>query len=174
MTTEGGVRVPGLFWWPGVIKGGRVSDGLFDLTDMFNTSLALAGVDVTAAIPADRYIDGIDQTGFLLADDGQSAREAIYYYNADMFAGVRWRYYKMALNELQVGSGTHRDFGGLDNVQLMTPTNGYMYNLYLDPRERKSVLIKKGWVPSYALGPLMAVHLGTMAKYPPEVAIRMR
>ena len=174
MTTEGGVRVPGLFWWPGVIKGGRVSDGLFDLTDMFNTSLALAGVDVTAAIPADRYIDGIDQTGFLLADDGQSAREAIYYYNADMFAGVRWRYYKMALNELQVGSGTHRDFGGLDNVQLMTPTNGYMYNLYLDPRERKSVLIKKGWVPSYALGPLMAVHLGTMAKYPPEVAIKMR
>ena len=174
MTTEGGVRVPGLFWWPGTIKGGRVSDGLFDLTDMFNTSLALAGVDAAQAIPADRYVDGIDQTGFLLADDGQSAREAVFFYNMDMFAGVRWRYYKMALSELQVGSGTHRDFGGLDNVQVMTPASGYMYNLYLDPRERKSVLIKKGWAPSYALGPLMAVHGATMAKYPPKVKVRMR
>jgi arylsulfatase A-like enzyme len=174
MTTEGGVRVPGIFWWPGMIKGGRVSDGLFDMTDMFNTSLALGGVDVSKSIPSDRYIDGIDQTGFLLADNGQTAREAVYYYNADMFAGVRWRYYKMALSELEVGSGNVRDFGGLDNIRTVTPMNGFMYNLYLDPRERKSILIEKGWAPSYALGPLLAVHGATMAKYPPKAKIRTR
>jgi arylsulfatase len=174
MTTEGGVRVPGIFWWPGMIKGGRVSDGLFDMTDMFNTSLALGGVDVSKSIPSDRYIDGIDQTGFLLADNGQTAREAVYYYNADMFAGVRWRYYKMALSELEVGSGNVRDFGGLDNIRTVTPMNGFMYNLYIDPRERKSILIEKGWAPSYALGPLLAVHGATMAKYPPKAKIRTR
>lgn len=174
MTTEGGVRVPGIFWWPGMIKPGRVSDGLFDMTDMFNTSLALGGVNAAKAIPSNRYIDGIDQTGFLLADNGQSAREAVFYYNADMFAGVRWRYYKMALSELEVGSGNVRDFGGLDNVRTVIPITGFMYNLYLDPRERKSILIEKAWVPSYALGPLMAVHGATMAKYPPKAAIRVR
>lgn len=174
MTTEGGVRVPGLFWWPGMIKGGRVSDGLFDLSDMFNTSLSLAGVDAQKVIPADRYIDGIDQSGFLLADDGQSAREAVFYYNADMMAGVRWRYYKMALSEMEVGSGNVHDFGGLDNVHLVVPSSGYMYNLYLDPRERKTLLIEKGWAPAYALGPLMAVHGATMAKYPPKAKIRFR
>lgn len=174
MTTEGGVRVPGIFWWPGMIKGGRVSDGLFDMTDMFNTSLALGGVDVSKSIPSDRYIDGIDQTGFLLADNGQTAREAVYYYNADMFAGVRWRYYKMALSELEVGSGNVRDFGGLDNVRTVIPMTGFMYNLYLDPRERKSILIEKAWAPSYVLGPLLAVHGATMAKYPPKAKIRTR
>jgi arylsulfatase A-like enzyme len=58
-TLEGGVRVPGLFWWPGMIKPGRVSDGLFDMTDMFNTSLALAGVDAAKAVPADRTLTGL-------------------------------------------------------------------------------------------------------------------
>ena len=38
-TLEGGVRVPGIFWWPGMIKPGRVSDGLFDMTDMFNGAM---------------------------------------------------------------------------------------------------------------------------------------
>lgn len=173
-TLEGGVRVPGIFWWPGMIKPGRVSDGLFDMTDMFNTSLALAGVDAGKAVPADRYIDGIDQTPFLLADNGESAREAVYFWNVDQFAGVRWRYYKMAISEIQVGTGSVRDFGGLDNAQVITPLNGLMYNLYLDPKERKSVLIEKAWAPSYALGPLIAVHGGTMAKYPPKAKIRFR
>ncbi|MFM5915687.1 arylsulfatase [Chakrabartia godavariana] len=173
-TLEGGVRVPGIFWWPGMIKPGRVSDGLFDMTDMFNTSLAVAGVDVAKAVPADRYIDGIDQSSFLLADNGESAREAVYFWNADQFAGARWRYYKMAISEIQVGTGSVRDFGGLDNAQVITPLNGFMYNLYLDPKERKSVLIEKAWVPSYALGPLLAVHGATMVKYPPKAKVRFR
>lgn len=173
-TLEGGVRVPGLFWWPGMIKPGRVSDGLFDMTDMFNTSLAVAGVDAASAVPADRYIDGINQAPFLLGDNGQSAREAVFFYNAEMFAGARWRYYKMSISEVQTGSGNVRDFGGLDNAQYVIPPNGYMYNLYLDPRERRSILIEKAWVPSYALGPLLAVHGATMAKYRPKAAIRVR
>ena len=43
-TWEGGVRVPGIAYWPGMIKPARVSDGLFDVMDLFNTSLALGGV----------------------------------------------------------------------------------------------------------------------------------
>lgn len=173
-TLEGGVRVPGIFWWPGMIKGGRVSDGLFDMTDMYNTSLAVAGVDAAKSVPADRYIDGIDQSGLLLADAGQSAREAVYFWNAEQFVGARWRYYKMVISEIQVGSGNVRDFGGLDNAQVITPLNGFMYNLYLDPKERKSILIENAWVPSYALGPLTALHGATMAKYPPKAKIRFR
>ena len=41
-------------------------------------------------------------------------------------------------------------------------------------RERRSILIEKAWVPSYALGPLLAVHGATMAKYRPKAAIRVR
>ncbi len=174
MTTEGGVRVPGIFWWPGVIGPGRVSDGLFDLADMFNTSLSIAGIDPAKTLPTDRYIDGIDQTGFLLADAGQSAREAVYFWRKDQFAGVRWRYYKMVTSETQLGSGHVNDVGGLDNAQLVAPVNGFMYNLYLDPRERRSILIEKAWAPSYALGPLVALHGATMTKYPPRTKVRFK
>ena len=33
------------------------------------------------SIPTDRYIDGIDQTSFLLADNGRSTREKVYIWN---------------------------------------------------------------------------------------------
>ncbi len=174
MTTEGGVRVPGVFWWPGMIQPNRVSDGLFDMTDMFNTSLAVAGIDPTKAIPSDRYVDGIDQSSFLLADDGQSAREAVYFWRKELFTGVRWRYYKMSTTEIELGSGNARDIGGLDNARDVKPLNAYLYNLYLDPKERKSVLIEKAWVPSYVLGPLISLHGATMAKYPTKTKVRFQ
>jgi arylsulfatase len=107
-TLEGGVRVPGIAWWPGSIKAGRASDGLFDLMDLFNTSLSLAGVDAPKALPADRFYDGVDQTGFLLADDGQSAREAVYLYNETQLAAMRWRNWKLRLLVEQVDGGTAR------------------------------------------------------------------
>ena len=47
--------------------------------DLFNTSLAVAGE--TKRISDKRYIDGIDQSGFLLADDGKSARQTVFMYS---------------------------------------------------------------------------------------------
>ena len=41
---EGGVRVPGIAYWRGTIEPGRQSDELFDLMDLYNTSLDLAGI----------------------------------------------------------------------------------------------------------------------------------
>ena len=67
-------------------RPGRQSDELFDLMDLFNTSLHLAGA--ADQIPTDRYIDGIDQTSFLLADGGRSKREKVYIWNEKR---PRWR-----------------------------------------------------------------------------------
>ena len=80
----------------------------------------------------------------------------------------------MVVSEVQVGSGNVRDMGGLDNAQTIIPTNGFMYNLYTDPKERRSEMIAKAWAPSYALGPLLAVHGASLRKYPPKVFIRVR
>ena len=77
-TWEGGVRVPGLLAWPGMIEAGRSSDGLFSFTDVFPTVLALAGAE--GSLPTDRFIDGVDQTSFLLAPEGLSNRKFQYYW----------------------------------------------------------------------------------------------
>ena len=68
--------MPGIAYWKGMIKPGRESDDLFDLMDLFNTSLALGGAD--GEMPNDRFIDGIDQTSFLIVDEGRSKREKVY------------------------------------------------------------------------------------------------
>ena len=59
-TWEGGVRVPGLKMWQGMIEAGQQNDGLFSFNDVLPTALGLSGQ--TEKLPSDRYIDGIDQT----------------------------------------------------------------------------------------------------------------
>ena len=51
---EGGIRVPGLVRWPEHIKPGTTSETPVIGTDVFNTILHLAGIEV----PTDRVIDG--------------------------------------------------------------------------------------------------------------------
>jgi arylsulfatase len=173
-TLEGGVRIPAIFRWPNMIAAGRVSDGLFDVTDMFNTSLRIAGIDAIQAVPKDRYIDGIDQSGFLLTDAGQTAREAVYMYNWDQFMAVRWGQYKMSISEVQIGNDNVRAIGGLDNGLIVTPNTATLYNLYIDPKERRNVLTQKAWVAAYAFTPLLTLHGATMAKYPTVTKVRYR
>ena len=92
-------------------QGGRVSDGLFDLTDLFNTSIAIAGA--SGGIPNDRYIDGIDQRSFLLADNGQSNRKFIYYWLQDKFSALRVGEWKMVKVGTQMTPGDTVNPGGL-------------------------------------------------------------
>ena len=87
--------MPGLLSWPGVIEAGRQSDGLFNLNDVLPTLLGLAGE--TAKLPTDRYIDGVDQTSFLLAPNGLSNCKYHYYWLVNNFSGLRCGEYKMLL-----------------------------------------------------------------------------
>lgn len=161
-TWEGGVRVPGIAYWKGMIAPGRVSDGLFDLMDLFNTSLTLGGA--TAAIPTDRYIDGIDQTSFLLMDDGQSARENVYFWMGGTFAAMRMREYKIhtkviipQASFLWIDMATMNDVG----------TAPWLFNLYIDPKEEYAVGHRMSpWLAT--MGAEMKAHGATFAKYPPK------
>ena len=71
------------------------ADGLFDLADLFTTSAALAGVQYRP--PEDQYLDGIDQTSFLLADAGLSNRKYEYFWLQDDLSGLRVAEYKFML-----------------------------------------------------------------------------
>ena len=78
-----------------MIKPGQVTDQLFDLADLFTTSAALAGVNYQP--PEDEYLDGIDQTSFLLADTGQSNRKYKYFWLGQTLSGLRVAEYKFML-----------------------------------------------------------------------------
>ena len=51
---EGGMRVPGIAWWPGTIVPGSTTSALASTMDMFVTAVELAG----GTLPTDRTYDG--------------------------------------------------------------------------------------------------------------------
>jgi len=59
--SEGGVRIPGFWHWPGVIEPGLTIHEIAQNVDLFVTLTALAGADV----PGDRLIDGMNLSALL-------------------------------------------------------------------------------------------------------------
>lgn len=159
---EGGVRVPGIAYWRGMISPGRQSDELFDLMDLFNTSLDLGGA--SDKIPTDRYIDGIDQTSFLLADGGHSKREKVYIWNEQNFMAMRMYEYKIMTKVVETKSQwLDIDMSTITDVGLAP----WVFNLYIDPKEQYPVGHRmNAWLAS--LGAEMKAHAATFKKYPPK------
>ena len=83
-TFEGGMREPGIAWWPGRIQAGVVNRELACTMDLFTTCVKLAGADV----PQDREIDGVDMAP-LLFGSGPSQRDAFFYYRGQQLYAVR-------------------------------------------------------------------------------------
>ncbi|OOG73454.1 arylsulfatase [Sinorhizobium sp. A49] len=159
---EGGVRVPGIAYWKGMIEPGRQSDDLFDLMDLFNTSLHVAGA--AEKTPTDRYIDGIDQTSFLLADDGRSNREKVYIWSEHNLMAMRMYEYKIHVKVVE----EHAQWLNIDMTTIsdvgLAP---WLFNLYIDPKEQYPVGHRmNAFLASMAAE--MKGHAATLRKYPPK------
>jgi arylsulfatase A-like enzyme len=164
-TWEGGVRAPTAVYWKGMIKPGQENDGIFDLADLFNTSAALAGLQYRP--PDDQYLDGIDQTSFLLADGGLSNRKYEYLWLQTVFSGIRLAEYKFVL------AGTSFDEYDVVNGESETPIetfqNPKLFNLYMDPKERYSFFGRQTFLDNLFSDPINA-HLETFQEYPGKKA----
>lgn len=123
-TWEGGVRAPAIFWWPGTVKPGVVSD-IGSSMDLFVTAAALAG----APLPAGRDIDGVDLRP-PLTGKGPSPRRVHFYYWDDELRAVRKGRYKAHI----ITSGAYAQFG--ERREHRPPL---LFDLGADPGERQDV-----------------------------------
>lgn len=113
---EGGVRVPAVAWWPGMIEPGQTVGDIIHETDLFTTFARLGGA--MDKVPTDRVIDGIDQTSLLLNGDAFSRRDYVHIYTGSVYAAsVKGRYKRHWVGDLPGLSGAS------------------FYDLYNDPRE---------------------------------------
>ena len=80
-TWEGGMRVPAIFWWPGVIAP-AVTQELGSTLDVLSTCLSLAG----APLPGDRTLDGYDLSPVLLGRSESPRKTMFYYRGSELFA----------------------------------------------------------------------------------------
>lgn len=104
-TWEGGMRVPGIFWMPGSIPGGRVTSAVAANMDLLPTFAGLAGSD----LPDDRVLDGRDLWPLLSGASEESPHDYFYFFHGSRtgaptrMEGIRNGRYKLRLRS--AGSG---------------------------------------------------------------------
>uniref|UniRef100_A0A8B9Y2A2 Steroid sulfatase n=1 Tax=Bos mutus grunniens TaxID=30521 RepID=A0A8B9Y2A2_BOSMU len=83
---EGGIRVPGIVRWPGVIQAGLEIDEPTSNMDIFPTVAKLMG----SPLPQDRVIDGRDLMPLLRVRTRRSGHEFLFHYCNSYLNAVRW------------------------------------------------------------------------------------
>ncbi|XP_077199431.1 arylsulfatase D-like isoform X2 [Paroedura picta] len=83
---EGGIRVPGILRWPGMLRANSVVDEPTSLMDIYPTVADLAG----AALPQDRIIDGKNLLPLLQHKVSHSDHEFMFHYCGSYLHAVRW------------------------------------------------------------------------------------
>lgn len=126
-TWEGGMREPGIFWGPGNIEPGLVSE-IGSTMDLFTTFSKMAG----AKIPDDRVIDGVDLSETLL-HLAPSPRNGILYYRGTELYAARLGDFKAHF----ITQGAYGELGAREAHQ--TPI---LYNLSHDVGEKYDIAAK--------------------------------
>ena len=120
-TYEGNNHTAGIVRWPGRIRPG-VSDGMMHVTDWLPTLLTLIGHP--EKVPADRVIDGIDQSAFLTGQQEKSNRVKFPMYFDALHVGWRYKNFKVL---------THKIEHGFAPIQQLAIPHGM--NLTVNPEE---------------------------------------
>lgn len=123
-TWEGGMREPGIFWSPGQIKPGVVTD-LGSTMDLFATFSKIAGV----ALPEDRILDSHDLSPTLFSQTANTRKSILYYRGTEIYA-ARIGDFKAHY----ITQGVYGQFG--EKKVHETPI---LYNLNQDPSEQFDV-----------------------------------
>ncbi|XP_012292988.1 steryl-sulfatase isoform X1 [Aotus nancymaae] len=143
---EGGIRIPGILRWPGVIQAGQKIDEPTSNMDIFPTVAKLAG----APLPEDRIIDGHDLMPLLEGKSQRSDHEFLFHYCNAYLNAVRWhpqnstsiwKAFLFTPNFDPVGSNgcfsTHVCFCSGNYVTHHDPP--LLFDISKDPRERNPV-----------------------------------
>jgi arylsulfatase len=182
-TWEGGLRVPCLIKWPGMIPPGRVSNGIQAHEDLFVTLAAAAGLPnlkndllkgakLGGSLSYKVHLDGYNNLDHWTGKTEKSARREIFYYDETDLMAIRVDAWK-----IHIGVKTN----GLWWDPKMYPSVPYVFNLLMDPMEKmdphshewgyigRKFMAQKLWAPT-AAGPFLAAHLKSLQDYPPRQA----
>jgi arylsulfatase A len=133
---EGGVREPAIFWWPGKIPSGSVSDQMLSSMDIYPTLARLAG----AQIPDDRIIDGKDIWPVLSGEPGAvSPHDRLFYHVGDKLVAVRagkWKLHRTGINRVELYD-LENDISEQNNVATDNPDIVKKLGQYLDDFENE-------------------------------------
>jgi arylsulfatase len=142
---EGGVHVPAVAWWPGVIEPNQISAQMLHVTDMYTTAARIGGA--LDGVPKDRVIDGLEQSSYLMAGT-DTRRKYMFHYSGKNLGAVRVGQYKRHI------SAGHGGLPGKD-----------FFDVFKDPKEEHGVMgaMLWAWVP---FDDIARMHNEMIEKYP--------
>jgi len=123
-TWEGGMRIPGIFWWPGRVQPKVVTD-IGSTLDLFTTVSNLAGVE----LPDDRIIDGINMGPVLFGTDGPTRDNIIYYRGSTVFAARKGSYKLHYITQTSY----------IEDTKKTIHDQPLLYNVDVDPSEKYNI-----------------------------------
>ena len=161
-TWEGGVRVPGIAYWPGMIKPGRVSDGLFDHHGFVQH---LAGPGRYREQNSDRTLHRRRQpdehfcSQTMVTPIARRCSRTI----RPSFSAIRWANFKGYFKVVQIDQP-------FSNISMSTfapvAVAPWIFDIYRDPKER---LTRSNGDYEWIYGPILQLqtaHAATFIKYP--------
>lgn len=125
---EGGIRVPAIAVWPGVLKAGAVVEEPLHIVDMYPTLLNLAGADLEQPLP----IDGKDAWP-TIAEGKPSPHKEILLNVTPANGAIRCGDWKLVYNG-NIGANNAGEKVGEENFEL--------FNLAEDPYEKNDLCEK--------------------------------
>jgi len=152
---EGGIRVPLLIRWPGVITAGRVSGAPTSTVDFFPTLLELTGKSVAASA----VVDGVSLAPHLRGGPAP-ARPAIFWH---------YPHYHSAGDGGPAGAVRAGDWKLVEYFEHTVAKTGRapeLYNLRTDPGETKNLAASDPARVAHLLAMLAALRAATNAQMP--------
>jgi arylsulfatase len=159
--TEGSIRTFCFIRWPGHVKPGTTSYAMFSIMDFLPTFANLIG----AKVPADRPLDGVDQTDVLLGKSENGHRDSLLtFIGADLVA-ARWKQWRVYFTDVHpTGIGPERLPGMMSASTRMA---GYpkLYNVEIDPHEDHNCFAYFPWAMEEPLQEVRK-YMGSVKQYP--------
>jgi arylsulfatase len=132
---EGGVRVPSIMRWPGIIPEGSVCDKMATTMDLLPTFAALAG----APLPGHK-IDGVNIFPLMEGHSEAEPRSLLYYYYGKQLQCVREGKWKLHLpHQYRSYEGVEPGRDGLNGPYARDRTGYELYDLENDIGEKNDV-----------------------------------
>jgi arylsulfatase len=139
-TWEGGMRIPMMVRWPGVVKPGTQYNEIISLIDWFPTLCAAAGIpDIKEKMKAGFagaggksfrvHLDGYNFMPFFKGEAQTPPRDAIYYFDqGGNLNAIRWNDWKLSFATASKGN--------IATATREVPSWALIANLRMDPYER--------------------------------------
>jgi arylsulfatase A-like enzyme len=127
-TMEGGMRVPGIFWWPETLKPLTVENSMATTMDLLPTIAYLA----EGKLPVDRILDGYNIFDLMNGESTKSPYNAFYYYQLEQLQAIRLGPWKLHLPLDSM-------YGNFHTAQIVEGRPMALYNLEVDIKETNNI-----------------------------------